>query len=584
MQIKYGTRSEEELKRASMRSRTMGLKSVVIGVLIFALMAFAASIWRFASMEGSLRRLKEFEFAPEPPDTEKFELEEPLRELMQQKFEDTPEMRELEQMPDIQVTTDPTESEMEDEVIQTENIEMVADIDVDFAEMDIIEAPEDLDELANETEFAATPIAAVVSRPADLYKYKEPAPRRRSKVTLLNRATQESRGLKVTPSQFGDLDAPTVGELGRVNINLLGSGEYMSAMGRSGGMETRTAVDAALRWLVLHQEADGHWESSKWNDEAVRYDGTGGSTDTTTTQYPVALGGFASLALMGGGHTIRKGEYRTQLIRAMEWLMKRQEASGDGRLSDNMYEHAIGTIALCEAFGRAPDERIGLAARKAVNFCTMAVGTDSGWRYSPNPQQSDVSVTSWFLQALKTAKLADIKFDHRVFSRGLAYIDQLTDKGGGPDSAGGVGYTYVPTLAYGAGSRPLTCAAMVIRQFSGMGVRSPILVKAARLTQKNPPSWESKDFYYWYYATYAMHNMGGEYRIWWNRRIRDVLLDNQSKRGHQAGSWNPKGLSFFPDRTYATALGALCLEVYYRYGEALQSFGIAPDLEDLFFQ
>jgi len=535
-------------------------------------------------MEGTLRRLKEFEFAPEPPDTEKFELEEPLRELMQQKFEDTPEIRELDQMPDIQVTTDPTESVMEDEVVQTENIETVAEIDVDFTEMDIIEAPEDLDELANETEFAATPIAAVVSRAADLYKYKEPAPRRRPKVTLLNRAPQESRGLKVTPSQFGDLDAPTVGELGAVNINLLGSGEYMSAMGRSGGMETRTAVDSALRWLVLHQEADGHWESGKWNDEGVRYDGTGGLPEKGTGQYPVALGAFASLALMGGGHTIRKGEYRTQLIRAMEWLIKRQETFGDGRLSGNMYEHAIATIALCEAFGRAPDERIGLAARKAVNFCTMAVGTDSGWRYSPKPQLSDVSVTSWFLQALKTAKLADIKFDHRVFSRGLIYLDQLTDKGGGPNSTGGVGYSYAAGLAYGAGSRPLTCAAMVIRQFNGMGVRSPILVKAARLTQQNPPSWGSKDFYYWYYATYAMHNMGGEYRIWWNRRIRDVLLDNQSKRGHQAGSWNPEGVGSFPDRTYATALGALCLEVYYRYGEALLSFGTAPDLEDLFFQ
>jgi len=584
VQIKFGTRSEDELHRVAERVRTFDVKSVVIGGVIFALLAFGASVWHFATTEGALRRLREFEFTPEPPDTEKFELEEPLRELMHQKFEDTPEMRELEQLPDIQVTTDPTESEMEEEVIQTENIEMVEEIDVDFTEMDIIEAPEDLDELANETAFAVTPIAAVVSRPADLYKYDEPSPRRRSTVALLNRALQESRGLKVLPSQFGDLEAPTAGELGPVNINLLGSGEYMSAMGRSGGLETRTAVDAALRWLALHQEADGHWKPGKWNDESVNYDGTGGLKGAQPGSHPVALGGFASLALMGGGHTIRKGEYRTHLVRAMEWLIKQQEKSGDGRLSGNMYEHAIATIALCEAFGRAPDERIGLAARKAVDFCTRAVGADSGWRYSPNPTESDVSVTSWFLQALKTAKLADIKFDHKVFSRGLAYMDQLTDKGGGPSSAGGVGYTYRPDLGYGAGSRPLTCAAMVIRQFNGMGVRAPILIKAARLTQSSPPRWEKKDFYYWYYASYAMHNMGGEYRIWWNRRIRDVLLDNQSKRGHQAGSWNPEGTVFYADRTYATALGALCLEVYYRYGEALQSFGIAPDLEDLFFQ
>ena len=88
----------------------------------------------------------------------------------------------------------------------------------------------------------------------------------------------------------------------------------------------------------------------------------------------------------------------------------------------------------------------------------------------------------------------------------------------------------------------------------------------------------------WYYATYAMHNMGGEYRIWWNTRIRDVLLEHQSKSGHQAGSWNPEGDRHTGGRVYTTALGALCLEVYYRYGDAVRSFGTAPDLDDLFFE
>ena len=37
-------------------------------------------------------------------------------------------------------------------------------------------------------------------------------------------------------------------------------------------------------------------------------------------------------------------------------------------------------------------------------------------------------------------------------------------------------------------------------------------------------------------------------------------------------------------RVYTTALGALCLEVYYRYSEALNSFGTAPDLDELFFE
>jgi hypothetical protein len=115
-------------------------------------------------------------------------------------------------------------------------------------------------------------------------------------------------------------------------------------------------------------------------------------------------------------------------------------------------------------------------------------------------------------------------------------------------------------------------------------VNHPLLVRAAEATKERPPKWEGRDCYYWYYATYAMHNMGGEYRLWWNSRIRDVLLDNQTKRGHQAGSWNPKGDRFEAGRVYTTALSALCLEVYYRYDAALTSFGTVPSLDELTFQ
>jgi hypothetical protein len=127
---------------------------------------------------------------------------------------------------------------------------------------------------------------------------------------------------------------------------------------------------------------------------------------------------------------------------------------------------------------------------------------------------------------------------------------------------------------------------MLIRQVNGTGVKNHLLVKGAELTRQRPPRWEAKNFYEWYYATYAMHNMGGEYRIWWNQRMRDVLVEHQSREGDLAGSWDPKGDNWAATggRVYTTALGALCLEVYYRYSEALNSFGVAPDLDELFFQ
>ncbi|MCJ8332326.1 MAG: hypothetical protein HRT89_18030, partial [Lentisphaeria bacterium] len=325
------------------------------------------------------------------------------------------------------------------------------------------------------------------------------------------------------------------------------------------------------------QESDGHWIAPKW-DKAIPDDQ---QKDVAGT-HDVGITGFALLALMGGGHTIRKGDYRRNVLRGIQWLVKQQKPNG--ALTGNMYEHAIATIALCEAFGRAPDEEIGKAARKSINFCAYAVADDGGWRYAPKSKISDMSVTGWFIQALKTAKLANIKFDHKLFSNAMTWVDRATDEGGTRSSTGGISYTVTKAMKYGDGSLDLGGAGMVIRQFSGTGIKSHLLIKAAKIQQKTPPTWESKNFYRWYYTTYAMHNMGGEYRIWWNRRIRDILLENQSKSGDQAGSWEPSGDAHGAGRVYSTALGALCLEVYYRYGDALRGFGTAPDLDDLFFE
>jgi len=561
-------------------------RSLLVGSGFLVVMLTVATLWGVAYRERSRKtaRLKDFEFAPRPPKTEKFELKEPQRELMRELVQDKPDFRERE-TPTIQMTTEIKETDIREEVVKTRELTMNSDIDIQSAQLDMLDRMEKMDRLDDETADALTPIAVLSKTPGDIYAYKDPAPRAKPRARLVSTSPRPGMQLKVTPRQFGDLEAVTVGDLGPVDINLLGSGDYLDAMGRA-GFETRTAVDAALRWLALHQETEGWWSPHRWDPEDVPMNAP--LTDDVkkgSVASPVrGVTGLATLALLGGGNTLRKGEHRMAVLRAVQWIADQQDAQ-TGYLSPNMYEHAICTIALCEAFGRSPDERVAMATRKAVDACVTAVAKDGGWRYTPGPDESDMSVTSWFLQALKTARLANIKFDYAAFSKGLTYLDQCTDRGGMADTSGGVGYQYTASLSYGEGSPALTCAGMLVRQFNGMGVNHPVLVKGAALTRARPPDWDkNKDFYYWYYATYAMHNMGGESRLWWNRRIRDVLLDHQSRRGHNAGSWNPEKVKWDGGRAYCTALGALCLEVYYRYGSALQSFGTVPDLSELTFQ
>lgn len=474
------------------------------------------------------------------------------------------------------MTTVPTDVEVTEEVIQSKNIEVETPvIDTTATEIDI-DAPEEISEVSEQVEWAVNPIAANAPGPAEVFKYDKPNPRDKPVRFMMNKAPRASRNLSVLPKAFGDQDAPSMGELGPANINLFGTGDFFRSMGRMGSVHARSAVDAALHWLAVHQEADGHWDTKEL--EGMGHD--------------VGVSSFALMAFLGAGNTTRRGDYRRNVLRGVEWLMAQQEklsksAKVKGAVHYNMYEHELATIALAEAYGRARDERVGVAARKAVHFLVKAQNKDGGWSYGANGQSSDMSVSGWGMQALKTAKLAQIKFDHSAFSRTLLYLDSMTDKGAGPGSAGGVGYTYNASQSYGQGSKALTPAGMVVRQVTGIGVENRILKAGAKIQRNYAPKWSDKNFYHWYYATYAMHNMGGEDRIWWNRRIRDVLLENQSRSGDDAGSWDVKGDRCHGDsggRVYSTALGALCLEVYYRYSEALNSFGTAPDLDDLFMK
>ena len=79
--------------------------------------------------------------------------------------------------------------------------------------------------------------------------------------------------------------------------------------------------------------------------------------------------------------------------------------------------------------------------------------------------------------------------------------------------------------------------------------------------------------YYWYYGTYAMFQMSAhnsKYWKGWNVAMKDALLPNQRKDSDEKGSWDPIGpWGHAGGRVYSTALGVLCLEVYFRYAKVL---------------
>jgi len=556
------------------RPQIIDRRALVVGLVISSVIVMATLAWKLTPESGTLRKQEEFQFSIAEPDLEEFKIDDPVRDLIQEKPEEVPEVSAEDfETPDIQITTEPVDVAVAQAVVRSPEINIDAPLlDVMSDQLDFEDAPIEISETSDEVAFALAPIAANSADVGDIFDYDELNPPSRPQKYFINRAPAPGRTLSALPKMFGDQDAPTIGTLGPADISLFGERDFMRTMTRAGGVKAKVSVDAALQWLALHQEPDGMGDSEK-------HDGEAGASLADTA--------LACLAFMGGGHTTRRGEYRLNVLKGLEAIQRHQDKDGHLKVGGaNLYTHAICTIALAEAYGRSGDKRLGESSQKAIRFCELAVNADGGWRYTPHSGTSDTSVTAWFLQALKTAKLSHIKYDNALFSRGLSYIDSVTDQGASQNSSGAVGYTFEPSQRYS--SKPaLTCAAMMVRQFSGVGTSNHLLQKAANLTRQRPPDWRrGKDFYYWYYATYAMHNMGGEHRIWWNQRIRDTLLANQIRSGDNAGSWDPDGDQWAKraGRPYTTALGALCLEVYYRYSEALNSFGTAPDLDELFFK
>jgi hypothetical protein len=102
----------------------------------------------------------------------------------------------------------------------------------------------------------------------------------------------------------------------------------------------------------------------------------------------------------------------------------------------------------------------------------------------------------------------------------------------------------------------------------------PVMTAAAQTMLKTPPIWNeadgSIDMYYWYHASFALYQMGGDHWAKWSRGLAGVLSASQRRDGNFSGSWDP--LCVWGEdggRVYSTAVMALCLEVRYRYARIL---------------
>ncbi len=346
-----------------------------------------------------------------------------------------------------------------------------------------------------------------------------------------------------------------------------------------------SAVRMALHWLWRHQNrrqalaAPGAWDVDGYT--RLCKNGKCANAPVVSPHFDLAATGLSVLAYLGNGHTHRVGLFKKSVKAALEYLKRQQDKDGwlgkTKKTKKSIYNHAIGTWALCEAYAVTRDWKLKEPCKRAIKCIIDSQNPDGGWGLGPQGSASNTLLTAWMVLAFKAAKCAGLEIPREAFEGALKWFDNCTDpatglvgykKAGDPDRHDGASHEVqkeMPTM---------TAAAVICSIFCGMKRSDPRLVKSVDVLMNNLPDYDSKllkvDMWYWYFGTYVMFQYGGMRWQKWHNAMKKALLNTQRKDGCANGSWDPKGILWGVSggRVWCSALNALTLEIYYRHARA----------------
>ncbi len=347
------------------------------------------------------------------------------------------------------------------------------------------------------------------------------------------------------------------------------------ALGKYGGnAKTESAVRRGLKWLVRHQDDDGKWSRTHFDRHCKPGGPKCGGTGFSPTKLDPAITGLAVLCFCASNITHRKGEFKDNVAAAIEYLRRIQTKNGQfGEFPRAlnyymMYNQGIATFALAELCAMTGDQSLRPTVEKAVKFIVRAQQMSGGWDYTDaKTGRYDTSVTGWQVMALKSAQAAGVEIPPYTIYKLARFLANVTLP---------TGEVIYANKAPGAGRRGQGMAAVGLAsaQFLGFSDHTRSAKWQISIILSHPPDWGKLDdqpslnsIYYWYYATIALFQTGGQAWDRWNSQLKQQLLLHQRRGGCLDGSWDPPNNFWgkIGGRMYATTLNILNLEIYYRY-------------------
>ncbi|MBI3270057.1 MAG: hypothetical protein HYZ53_13610 [Planctomycetes bacterium] len=363
---------------------------------------------------------------------------------------------------------------------------------------------------------------------------------------------------------------------------------------------THAAVDSALCWLARHQGRDGAWRGKRFPEQCAGEPCAGAGV----ADHDVGLTSLALLAFLGAGYSHLSSERYEDAVtartmrrsdapkNAILFLLQHQDHAGrvgEGDSAGSLYDQAVATAALAEAYGVTQSPLFKEPAEAAVKFLLAAQNPGAAWRYTPRAGDNDVSVTGWCLLALVAAEAAGLDVPAEAKRGALDFIRTATEPNTGRCGYRSAQDIDVETVIPGGNEEPvhhltMTAVGMVCRMFGERNPDDPVLDLGAKALDRDRPSSQGeptgKDYNYWFWGTLALFHTDGPARTrpsgaWtaWDRALSAALIDPHAlqSKSCDAGSWAPDDRwGCVGGRVYSTALNCLSLEASYRYGDPLR--------------
>jgi hypothetical protein len=302
--------------------------------------------------------------------------------------------------------------------------------------------------------------------------------------------------------------------------------------------DVREMYDRGLQYLATSQSEDGDWKDG---------------------QQGPGITGLCLMAFLASGEDPNFGPYSNHIRKAIRNIINAQDAN-TGIMGNSMYHHGFGMLGLAEAYG-AVDERnlwpsgkatrsIGQALELAVRAAITSQKKNSlgAWRYSPDSNDADTSVSGSVLVGLLAARNAGVEVPDEVIDKAISFYKQMTAPSGQVAYAGGIGgfdesiaRISIGTLVYAIARRKDLTQYKAALGYLKQRLETP------------PNQWPE---YARYYQAQALFQ--GDLPSWekWNKLLIRQLKQSQLPNGSFQGQFGP-GLS--------TSMSLLALALNYRF-------------------